>query len=809
MKRPVLLLAAALAWAGPAFPEDPYAADPYAGASPAAQAAGDGAAGAEASGGAVDTASSVNTVSAVSAMTAENPVGTAEAVRQAAAAVGDSGTSSEAGVRTDTGVVELQEAVVKGRRHGGLGLRRMRSVEGAGIYDGKKTEIIDAGELQANTAANNARQVFARVPGVNVWESDGGGLQMGVGARGLSPKRTSEFNTRLNGYDLSADALGYPESYYTPPMEGLERIEVVRGAASLQYGTQFGGMINFAMKKGPKDRPLKVVSRQTGGAHNFWNSFNSLAGQLGPGNYYGFYQHKRGDDFRPHSEFTLDGGYFSQSLALSPKATLTADLTVMRYLAHQPGGLTDAQFREDPYQSRRERNWFSVDWNLAAARLEWEPLDGALWDTRVFGLRAGRDALGFLEAPTRSDRGEARDLLMDEYSNMGVETRWLQRFLLRGRQAALLLGGRAYRGGLERKQGLGDDGDGPDFRFRSPDSLEGSDYRFPSRNHSLFAEAVLPLNDVINLTPGFRLEHIATEARGRYNGDVLHPLTREVLLRQDGADRRERSRVFPLLGLGVSALLDRGLEAYANVSQNYRAINFNDMRVNNPNLRVDPDLMDETGFNADLGARGNLRGFLDYDVSIFYLAYNDRIGTVLRTDTVLFIPFRYRTNVSDSRNIGLEGFVEADFWKLLRGDAAGASFSGYVNATWLDARYVNSREASVRDKRVELVPSLVLRTGLRWEYGPVRLAWQTSYTGDQYTEATNAELTSDGINGLVPAYAVSDLSGRIAWKGLALEAGCDNVFGRAYFTRRSDGYPGPGIIPSPGRNLYATLGLDL
>src|SRR5690606_32968128 len=120
---------------------------------------------------------------------------------------------------------------------------------------------------------------------------------------GLSPKRTSEFNTRLNGYDLSADALGYPESYYTPPMEGLDRIEVVRGAASLQYGTQFGGMINFAMKRGPEDRRAQLVSRQTSGSHGFFNSFNSLGGELGPANYYAFYHHKRGEDFRPNSAF--------------------------------------------------------------------------------------------------------------------------------------------------------------------------------------------------------------------------------------------------------------------------------------------------------------------------------------------------------------------------------------------------------------------------------------------------------------------------------------------------------------------------
>jgi Fe(3+) dicitrate transport protein len=91
---------------------------------------------------------------------------------------------------------------------------RLKSIEGVAIYAAKKNEVIEMKNITANTSSNNARQVFARVPGINVWESDAAGLQLGVGARGLSPDRTANFNTRQNGYDMAADALGYPESYY-------------------------------------------------------------------------------------------------------------------------------------------------------------------------------------------------------------------------------------------------------------------------------------------------------------------------------------------------------------------------------------------------------------------------------------------------------------------------------------------------------------------------------------------------------------------------------------------------------------------
>ncbi|WP_373398957.1 TonB-dependent receptor plug domain-containing protein [Algoriphagus halophilus] len=125
----------------------------------------------------------------------------------------------------------------------------MNAVDNMGLYEAKKSEVILPENMTANLSTNNARQVYSKVVGLNIWENDGAGLQLSIGGRGLDPNRSSNFNTRQNGYDISADALGYPESYYTPPLEGIGKIQIVRGAASLQYGTQFGGLVNFQMKR--------------------------------------------------------------------------------------------------------------------------------------------------------------------------------------------------------------------------------------------------------------------------------------------------------------------------------------------------------------------------------------------------------------------------------------------------------------------------------------------------------------------------------------------------------------------------------
>ncbi|MBI3237271.1 MAG: TonB-dependent receptor plug domain-containing protein [Flavobacteriia bacterium] len=152
-----------------------------------------------------------------------------------------------------------------------------------------------------------------KVPGLNIWESDGAGIQMGVGGRGLSPNRAANFNMRQNGYDISADALGYPESYYTPPLEALSSIEIIRGSASLQYGTQFGGLMNFVMKEPNQHSPIEFTTRNTVGSFGYIGTFNRISGTINRFEYQAYYQLKTGNGYRINSDFTQHQGIHSST----------------------------------------------------------------------------------------------------------------------------------------------------------------------------------------------------------------------------------------------------------------------------------------------------------------------------------------------------------------------------------------------------------------------------------------------------------------------------------------------------------------
>ena len=677
---------------------------------------------------------------------------------------------------------------------------KLRDIEGTSVYAGKKTELIQMSNINANLATNNTRQIYARIPGLNIWEYDRGGLQLGIGGRGLSPNRSSNFNIRQNGYDISADALGYPESYYTPSAEALDRIEIVRGAAGLQYGPQFGGLVNFIMKEGPEDKRFALTSRQTGGSFGLFNSFNSIGGTVAGNrlNYYTFYQYKRGDNWRPNSHYDQHNAYVHLAYDVNAKMKITGEYTLMNYLAQQPGGLTDEQFDLDPSISTRARNWFKVDWNLIALKLDYLFSDNTRLNWRTYTLQGNRKALGILSYINRPDNGGNRDLQADKYNNFGTELRFIHRYKLAGNsKSTFLLGTRVYRGLTYRKQGDGSDMSDADFTFNGTEP-DKSSFRFPGRNLALFTENIFQINKPWSITPGIRFEHINTKAEGYYYKLNIFIPSEKI------NEEKSNPRSFTLLGLGTAWKFDNGTELYANISQNYRSINFNDLRVLNANARVDPELHDETGFNADMGFRGNYKGWLYLDASVFYLRYNDRIGSIFTRDTS-FMTYRLRTNVSDSRNYGVEVLLEGDLLNAINGPAAKYKLNLYTSLSLIDAKYMGSKNSAFDGNKGENVPPVLFRTGFSFGNKKFNVTYQYAYQSKQYSDATNAETTPTAVDGAIPALSVMDLSVSYNWKMFTIYSGVNNLTNEKYFTRRADGYPGPGILPSDKRNWYVTL----
>lgn len=705
---------------------------------------------------------------------------------------------------TELAQVELSEDYTRQTN-----ITRLRSVEGTAIYAGKKNEVILVDHSMANKATNNSRQVYSKVPGLNIWESDGLGLQLEIGARGLSPHRTSNFNTRQNGYDISADALGYPESYYTPPSEAIQKIEIVRGAASLQYGTQFGGLLNFVLKTGA-DKPIEVIARQSVGSYGLHNTFVSLGGSKGKWRYYSFYQKKSREGWRPNSNTEAQTAFLSAQYQANSKLKIGLEYTHMDYLAQQPGGLDDVTFETDPEKSFRSRNWFQVDWNIAAFTVDYKFNSRTVLNSRTFGLWANKDALGVLGRIDWPDANQQRDLLLARFENYGNETRLVHRYLIGEAESALLLGFRTYKGSTVKEQGTADSGSAAHFSFEDKFKSYGSYFEFPSFNTAFFVENLIRVNDCLSLTPGFRYDRIVTESEGYFHAYVNETASRN-------PDVKKLDREVFLAGLGASYKCFTGGELYANFSQNYRAINFNDMQVINSNVVIDPSLEDEKGFNIDLGLRGRVWDAVEFDFSLFYLNYSNRIGYVQKyynIDTapspdLVYKSYRLSTNIGDSKTLGLESYIGWDVLSTFS-SVDNQKLNVFLNTSFQNGTYVSSKEKSIEGNQVELNPDLNVKCGVQYQYKALTGSVLFSHTSSQFSDAQNTLIpTPNALFGEIPAYSVVDLSTKYEKGKFTLEAGVNNVLNESYFTRRATGYPGPGIIPSDQRNYYLSLQVKL
>jgi len=724
-------------------------------------------------------------------------------------------------LQMDRLTTDLSEVTIREAKEKVFNLKRLNPVEGTAIFAGKKSEVVLMDNMVGNKAANNARQIYSQVVGLNIYDSGNAGLQLNVGGRGLDPNRTSNFNTRQNGYDISADVLGYPESYYTPPAEALREIQIIRGAASLQYGTQFGGLINFKMNSPVENKKFELVTRQSVGSFNLFSSFNSISGTIGDFSHYSYFQYKRGQGFRENSAFESINIFTNLNYQISDKTSVTVDLTHLDYLAEQPGGLTDTQFNQNPDFSNRERNWFDVNWNLAAIKLEHKFSEKTEASLMLFGLDARRNALGFRGNPSELNQNPVsaedpqeddeyifpRDLIKGTFQNYGAEFRFLKRYQLGEKNAVFLIGSKFYKSSNTAKQGPGTNDTDPDFSFaldEYPNYPNRSSFVFPNENIAIFGEHIFFLSDKWSITPGFRVEKIKTESEGTYNnvtfdnaGNAIENTTLE--------DNRTFDRSFMLLGVGTSYDFSDKTQIYANFSENYRSVTFTDIRTVNPSFVIDPSISDESGYTADLGVRGRWDDLVSYDIGGFGMLYNKRIGTVLNDRAE-----RVRRNIGKAFIYGLEVFSDINILEAFAVDSHNKKVNLFINTAITGSEYVDSDINNVQGRKVEFIPTFNLKTGINFGINNLLGNVQWTYMGEQYTDAENSAVpeASDNRNGIIgeiPAYHVLDVSLSWRWRKFQFESGMNNVLNNSYFTRRATGYPGPGIIPADPRTVYFTL----
>ena len=705
----------------------------------------------------------------------------------------------------------LNEVIVRANKKRIFQIQRMKDFEETKIYAGKKNEVILLELSMANLASNNARQIYNQIPGLNIYQNDDAGIQLNIGGRGLNPNRTANFNTRQNDYDISADALGYPESYYTPPAEGIEEIQILRGAASLQYGTQFGGLINFKIKSPKEGDNFELITRNTLGSNNLFTNFTSISSSNNKTSYYGYVNIKSGDGFRPNSNFESINTFQNFNISLNDNIKITSEITYLKYLAQQAGGLSDKMFIENPYQSIRERNWFEVEWFLYNIKYLHKLSSRSNFSFNFFGLEAKRNSLGFrTNRVDQIDLGEERDLIKGEFSNYGIEARYLTNYYISNIKSYLLLGAKYYNSFSTSTQGPGSSEKKANFSFdynNYPNYVNQSSYEYPNNNFSFFGENIFYINNKLSITPGFRFENIKTSLDGYYRRINLDAAG-NTIYNETFKEKDIKKRSFLLLGIGFSFKSSKNIELYSNISQNYRSVTFADISIINPAYAINPNIDDEKGYTLDIGVRGNYKRKISFDSSLFSLIYKDRIGFIQKVFPDGNVKSE-RGNVGNAQIIGLESLLDFDLNEIFIKNND-LDFNYFINYSFIQSKYLRSEEVGITENSVEFIPKHNFKTGLKFGYKDIVFNIQYSYISEQFTDSSNAiQGNLSGVIGQIPSYEVADISLSYSLKSISFETGINNFLDESYFTRRSTGYPGPGIIPSPPRNSYLTIQIKL
>ena len=688
---------------------------------------------------------------------------------------------------------KLDEVVVKGYKTVN-GLGHLTDSKNGVIYAGKKTEIILVDSLDANKAINNTRQILGRIPGLNIVETESSGFTAnGIATRGLNPSQSIEMNTRQNGYNISADVYGYNEAYYLPPMEAVNRIELVRGAASLQFGPQFGGLVNYVTKDAP-NKPFEFNTSQTIGSYGLFNAFNSIGGTNKKFKYYGFFQYRNMDGYRANSEQWQLSGFGKIEYLASSKLTFGLEYSMLRNKVKMPGGLTDEQFETNPRQSTRTRNWLKTPWNIVTSFINYIPSNNTSINFKTSYLFSNRSLVWRNEdgGPAASDdinpttnQYVPREVGIEDMNNITSELRVSHSYNL-GKEKSTLAGGFRSSYAWFKRLGGGKGTTGSDFDLAITGDW-GYALDFTTTNFAPFVENIFKITKNFTITPGFRIEYLKNTSKGYKEVDGAILLSNEA-----------RTRFFTLVGIGTEYKTSRNTSVYANISQAYRPVEYSQLQPFGVTSRIDPNLKDSNGYNSDFGYRGTVKNFLNFDVSFFYLAYNKRIGVTLEADPITGDYYSIRKNIANSVHKGIESYIEFNILKYLK-PSSKIGLSIFDSYSYIDARYTSGE---FEGNRVETAVKIINRVGVIFSTPKLSTTFQINSIGGAFGDASNVSVSDDPIAGYIPAYNVIDWSATYKIKNYALKAGLNNLTNKAYFTRRTDEYPGPGIIPAVGRSFY-------
>jgi Fe(3+) dicitrate transport protein len=638
-------------------------------------------------------------------------------------------------------------------------------VAGAAIFAGKKTAVIDL-DAQARNVGNNYRQALSQTPSLLLSEESS--PLVSIGYRGLNPHRAQFTQVLRDGIPIHADQFGYPEAYYTPPLDTVDRIEFIHGGAALMYGPQPGGALNYITHRPRTDKPFSLRTQHVVGSDDLYSTFSSADGTVGNLGYYLYYNHRESDGFRTaNSDYDLNNAAIKLLYAFDNGGRIIFNADTYEEDHGEPGGLSAADFGAGSLKATRLFDRFSLDRDSVSVTYEIEPTADSFFTTTAwwtdytrYSKRQAGGGFGTLAT------GTSNQIENQEFETLGLDSRYRMNWGGES-QHTFTAGIQIYHVDSPRTDEVG----------ATPAASSGALSRISDREVfyvPVFMENRFKYGD-FSITPGVRIENFSQDVETRFIDPVRPTRVRDV------------DDTVVLGGLGLEYETDEESALYANVSQSYRPVIFTEAVPTGGGQIVPNDLEEGEAIEYELGYRSRATEWLTFDTSVFLLSFKDQIGTLGNTTA----------NVGDSTHKGIDLSVNTDLLGLIAGSDRFGALDWYVNATLLDAEFTSG---PADGKTPQYAPDYIFRTGLNYNHDDkLKVSLGATFLDDHFANDTNSAQFA------VPGYMVWDLTAEYKiHENLRLIAGINNLFDESYFARvRNDG-----IDPANGRNYYFGASLE-
>jgi Fe(3+) dicitrate transport protein len=637
--------------------------------------------------------------------------------------------------------------------------------KGTQIFSGKKNTITDLKQIP-KLQTNNYRQATSQTPGLLISEVPNESLAA-ITYRGLGDPHES-YNVLLlqDGIPVAADMFGYPAHYFSPALPMMDKFQFIRGGAGLHYGPQPGGVVNYISSPLRKGQSLSGKVGITGGTYNLLTTNNVLTGSKGEHAYAVEYYRRQGEGpQRINSNFEADYVQIREHIF---KGKNTFKLVFNGYNSDHgnPGGFAkdaggnnntfgddqgSASKRHDRLKVSRAQLSLAVEHRLD----ETSRVEATLWGNAYRRYSKSQKDGGFGTFAT----GSKNDIVTQDYYGYNGQVRYLNDYSAFGQVHTFAAGIQNYNliSPIVTEEGQ---------RADANHGIVKS--RLDRRTHanSVFMENRFTFNKLM-VTPGVRVENIRQSIDERKKS-VTGP--------KRLADETVNA---PLFGLGLAYHLTDESQLYANASEAYKPVTYNETVPAINNATVSEDIDPSKIYNYEVGHRGQTEK-LNWDISAFFIRYENKFGLVGNN---------YQ-NVGASEHKGIDVASELKF----------GNFSFYANMEFLDARFTWGPQ---KDKAPQYAPKTMTRAGLIYNKEErLKVALMGVVVGRHNANDNNGNGTTGGTKDdyEIPSYTVFDLTADYHFaRNWMAHGGISNLLDKEYYSRvRTDG-----VAWALGRNFYA------